>query len=704
MPKKCSGESGVGLDWTRAILEKRYELNHPILSSTGDAMSMASFQRSGFTQGAAVLIFSVSLAGFTLAQKESTPTLDAKPAADTKASTDAKPGEEAKPADPPKTDATAASANSTEKPKSTKEKAAPKKQLRAIALSGSYDDLTQPPALDPTSLLLGGSVKSKSFYRLCEYLQEVGDDALVTHVLFDLSDTSIGMNSAQLDELSRRLATLKSKGKKLHAWLETAGNVHLAIAACCDEIVMADFGGIDMPSSALETMFYRDAMDLVGLKASVVRAGDFKGAVEPYTNPVMSDHLRSHYLAMLESINAAQVSRIAKGRGLTTATVRDLQKKRMLLPAEALAAGLVTKLAPYGSMKKTVQDAVGADIEWTTPKAKAKRDVSLFELMSKAMAGPKDASRIREDTIAVLHLSGAIGDGKEAVPGEIISGPTVKAIQNLQQEEKVKGVVVRINSPGGSATASEAIRQALDELAQKKPLVFSMGEMAASGGYWITCIGKPIYAERGTITGSIGVFSLKISLGTLLRRVGVHVESVSLDASAASDAIDRPWSDDDLRNMQRFIDDVYDRFLHIASKSRNLPVDKVKQLAGGRVWSGEQAKQHGLVDEIGGLDDCIALIAKKAQIEKYKLLHRPDPPSGFDLFRMLEEPGDNDIASSAVASSLGSLRLFEQQWAQALAQRGFRLDSMRSLWRSAINSKPGMPQAWAMMPCEVLVK
>ncbi len=112
----------------------------------------------------------------------------------------------------------------------------------------------------------------------------------------------------------------------------------------------------------------------------------------------MSEHLRSHYLAMLESINAAQVSRIAKGRGLTTAAVRDLQKKRMLLPAEALAAGLVTKLAPYGSMKKTVQDAVGADIEWTTPKAKPKRDVSLFELMSKAMAGPKDASRIREDT------------------------------------------------------------------------------------------------------------------------------------------------------------------------------------------------------------------------------------------------------------------------------------------------------------------
>ncbi|MFY7877660.1 MAG: S49 family peptidase, partial [Pirellula sp.] len=126
---------------------------------------------------------------------------------------------------------------------------------------------------------------------------------------------------AQLDELARRLEKLKAKGKKLIAWLENASNVHLSIASSCDEIVMADFGGVDMPSSALETMFYRDAMDLVGVKASIVRAGDFKGAVEPYTNPVMSEHLKSHYLAMLESINGAQISRIAKGRGLTNAAI-----------------------------------------------------------------------------------------------------------------------------------------------------------------------------------------------------------------------------------------------------------------------------------------------------------------------------------------------------------------------------------------------
>lgn len=653
------------------------------------------FRRIFWSLAAVLLLGSVSFLGSAFAQREaSSPTQDPKPGETVPPTQDVVSAPEVKSDD-------VAPEKKSDKPKTIKEKAPPRKQLRAIALSGSYDDFMQPPSLDPTALLLGGGVgKSKSFFRLCDYLQEMGAEENLSHVLFDLSDAAIGMNSAQLDELSRRLEKLKAKGKKTIAWLENASNVHLAIASCCDEIIMADFGGVDMPSSSLETMFYREAMDLVGVKASVVRAGDFKGAVEPYTNPVMSEHLKSHYVAMLDSINAAQVSRIAKGRGLTTATIRDLQRKRMLLPAEALAAGLVTKLAPYGSMKSTIQDSIGKEIEWTTPKAKPKRELSLFEIMSKAMAGPKEIARTKDDSIAVLHLSGAIVDGKESSPGEIVAGPMVKTIDELVQDERIKGVVVRVNSPGGSATASEAIRQALEELARKKPVVFSMGEVAASGGYWVTCIGQPIYAERATITGSIGVFSLKLSLGSLLRRVGVHVESVLLDESAASNAIDRAWSESEVANMQRFIDDVYDRFIKLASKSRNIPSEKIKTLAGGRVWSGEQAKTHGLIDEIGGVDDCIAAVAKKANVEKYKVIHRPDSPSGFDLFRLLDESANNDIA----ADHAGVLKTLEQNLLGVLAHRGFRPDTTRALLKSAFKTSPGRPEIWALMPQELRVR
>lgn len=459
-------------------------------------------------------------------------------------------------------------------------KPVPKKQIRAIELSGNYVDLLEPMQLDAGSLLFGGELqKPKSFFRLCDYLDELGKDELVTHIAFDLSDHLLTMNSAQLDELTRRLAQLKGTGKKTLAWLENASNVQLAIAAACDQIVMADFGGIDMPSTVMESMFYRDAMDLVGIKASVVRAGDFKGAVEPFVNPVMSEHLREHYRELLKSMNDAQVSRIAKGRGLTAAVVRECQRERMLLPKDALAKGLVDQLAPYGSMKETITKIAGAELEWTTPKAKPKREMSFFELMGNIMSGPRrSATRVREDSIAVLHLSGAIVDGKRAIPGSIVSGPSVKTIDELAKDEKIKGVVVRINSPGGSATASEAIRKSLESLANSKPVVFSMGEVAASGGYWVTCIGQPVYAEQGTITGSIGVFAMKISLGSLLRRIGVHIESVTLDDSAAFDSIGREWNDTDSQNLQRLIDDVYDRFLDLASSSRKMPLDKLKGL------------------------------------------------------------------------------------------------------------------------------
>ncbi len=618
---------------------------------------------------------------------------------------------------------TKAKKSNPDKSKSTAKastKPAPKKQIRLIALSGIYQDFLEPLQLDAGTLLLGGDfVKPKSFFRLCEYLDELSKEELVTHVVFDLSDLVLAMNSAQLDELARRMEKLKGAGKKTIAWVENASNVQLAIATTCDKIVMADFGGIDMPSTAMESMFYRDAMDLVGVKASVVRAGDFKGAVEPFMNPMMSEHLREHYRDMLKSINDAQVSRIAKGRGMTSAAVRELQQQRMLLPKEALAKGLVDHLAPYGSMKATISKLTDAELEWTTPKAKPKREMNFFDLMGNIMAGPRrSSSRIREDSIVVLHLSGAIVDGKRASPGSIVSGPTVKAIDELTKDEKVKAVVVRVNSPGGSATASEAVRMALESLAKAKPVVFSMGEMAASGGYWVTCIGQPIYAEKGTITGSIGVFAMKLSLGSLLRRVGIHVESVALDESAAADAIDREWNESDSKNLQRFIDEVYDRFLELAGTSRKIPVEKLKSLAGGRVWTGEQAKQNGLIDELGGLDDSLVAAAKRAKLENYKVVHRPEPSSGLSLFELLGEDDESDISLAGMSGNLlgmgsglaaglansGNFRFAQQlnqEGIQLLRERGFKLTSIDLMIRDSLLPRRGRTTVWALVPLEM---
>jgi protease-4 len=622
------------------------------------------------------------------------PPAEAKPAADKPAVKDEAPQPEEKKAEPdkkPEAEKKDAKKEAEAKPE------APKQQVQVVALSGAYVDLVGPTEIDPTSLILGGSpAKRKSFYKLCDYLDELGKNAKVTHVVFDLSDGSLDLNLAQLDELLRRLARLKAAGKKLAAWLENAAPTHLAVAAACDHVAMADFGGVDMPSKTMQSIFYRDAMDLFGVKASVVRAGNFKGAVEPYVNSTMSDHLKQHYLDMLATMNDAEVSMIAKGRGLTTDKVRALQKQRVLLPAEAVAAGLVDELAPYGSLKATMNRWIGGEAGWIESTAKPKKEMSVFELMGKVMSGggPDKAARVADNSIAVMHLSGAITDGKQPSAGSIVSGPTVKAIQDIAKDDKIKGAVVRINSPGGSATASEAIRQALVELTAKKPTVVSMGDMAASGGYWVSCIGVPVYAERGTLTGSIGVFSMKLSFGSLMKRVGVHVENIALDEAANAFAPDRGWNEDDQAKLQKTIDDVYGKFLKLVSESRGIPVEKLHDLAGGRVWSGTQAKQAGLVDEIGGLDDCLAAVAKKAGVEKYSVVHRPVVSTGLDLSSLFGDPESGDIGALGLPVEVLT----------TLRRRGVATTVLDLLLRDGVGSGTGRPTVWAFGPAEITIR
>lgn len=646
----------------------------------------------------------------TLAQEKAAEPVKQEPAAEVKPAQESgeKKAEEAKPAETKSSEAKPAEAapekkgeesKAAEKKDNAEKKETPpppKNQVQVITLSGTYVDLMGATAFDPTSLLTGaGPGKRKSFYKLCDYLDELGRSEKVTHVVFDLSDSSIDFNLAQLDELTRRLHQLKKSGKKMSAWLENASSTHLAIAASCDFVALADFGGIDMPSMSMQSIFYRDAMDLVGVKASVVRAGNFKGAVEPYVNSVMSEHLRDHYLEMLKSMNEAQVSIVAKGRGLTTEKVRELQAKRVILPSEAMKAGLVDKLAPYGSMKETMNGWIKEPAGWIETTAKPKKEMSVFELMGKLMSGPDEtSSRTKDNTIAVMHLSGAIEDGKKASPGSIVSGPTVKAIEEIIQDDKIKAVVVRINSPGGSATASEAIRRALVQLKNKKPTIISMGDMAASGGYWVSCIGVPVYAERGTLTGSIGVFSMKLSFGSLIKRIGLHFENISLDESANAFSPDRTWTEEDEKALQGTIDEVYTKFLALVSDSRGIKVEKLEDLAGGRVWSGTQAKRVGLVDEIGGLDDCLAVVAKKAGLEKYNVIHRPNVSGGLDLSSILGEADDEEVRLMGISSD--ALKL--------LRQRGVSSSVLDCLLRDAMQNVSGRPTIWAIGPAEIHVK
>lgn len=515
-------------------------------------------------------------------------------------------------------------------------KPAEPEQVALLRPAGAYADLAE-SGFDPTSLLTGGGGgQPKPFFALLDMILDLtvqpGDNALL-----DLS-AGFGLNLAQQREVERAIAQVHKAGKHITCYLENAGIGAYQVAAQCDRVLLADMGGVDLRSSAMNVMHFKDALDLAGVQVEVTRVGEFKGAVEPYMLPTMSSHLREHYRAMLTSMNGDVVRRIAAGRNLTEEQVRELQEQRMFTAKEALGAGLVDQLVPWEGAERalaTVRGDHDFKLKDVGPRKKKRKGRDFMSLLS-GMMNPKKEEEIEDPEIVVMHLSGQIVDGNSASAGSMVSGPTVKLLDRLADNELVQGVVLRINSPGGSATASEAIRLAIARLAKKKPVVFSMGEMAASGGYWITAIGEPILAEVGTITGSIGVFGMRFQPGALMRRVGIHSEIVSIDDGPQMDAMDRPWTPQARAKIQSGVDEVYDRFLQLVAESRGKTPEQVDAVAGGRVWSGQQAIENGLVDEIGGIDKAVAMILSRAGIENglkdVEVRHMPQPSNFADAF------------------------------------------------------------------------
>ena len=529
------------------------------------------------------------------------------------------------------------------------------KVIHHLTLRGAYSELPS-SSLDPLSLVLGGGLSSKSYFKLTEHIDDLAKAKEIDALVLDLSQPFL-LSRVQTRDFAQRMAGLKAAGIKTIAWAGALDTPGLCVAATCDEIFLSSDGMVDIPSSTMAHTFYKDLFNLVGVNVTAIRAGDFKGAVEPFTRSSMSVHLRQHYEKMLISMNDASVAQIAAGRKLPAKTLRTLQQNRLMLPATAKQNGLVDKLVVPGRMREAITQHIGGTVKWVGPKKKKPKSFGLSDLFKLMSGSPDKGDKNSEPTIVVYHLAGEIMDGQKAIGGQIIDGPAVKALNELRDDAQVKGVVLRINSPGGSATASENIRVAIENLAAKKPVVFSMGDVAASGGYLVACVDAPIYADADTITGSIGVFGMQLSFDTLLRRVGVNLETVAIDDAARQMQMGKPWSDEEMQKMQTHVDAVYDLFLNRVSKARGIPVAKLKSMAGGRVWSGTQAKELGLVDKIGGLTagiDYIRAQSKLGEGDKVEIKHLPKASTGLDLSGLLGDDED-EIFQGALTKHLTKL-------------------------------------------------
>lgn len=425
---------------------------------------------------------------------------------------------------------------------------------------------------------------------------------------------------AALTEVRRALVAFKQSKKPIYAHLFRAGTRDLFLASVADEIVMDPFGELTFPGLASEGMFFAGAMEKLGVGAQVVRVGKYKSAVERFSARHLSPESREQLQVLLDAAWGTLRGDIAASRGLKPEALQAIVDADGFLDADAaLKAGLVTRVA--------YQDEVIDELKKRTD---SKSDAETFQRVSMAAyakrahaPAPKAAGGKTAGTIAVVYAEGTIVDG-EGSAGEVGGKRFVRELRRLRQDPKVSAIVLRVNSPGGSASASEHILRELRLARETKPVIVSMGGYAASGGYWISSLSDRIFAEPMTITGSIGVFGLLFNAAELSAKVGVSFDVVKTGSHADMMTLSRPKTDAELALVQRDVDWIYREFLSRVAEGRKLEVARVEEIAQGRVWIGADALARGLVDEMGGLDDAIRYAAKKAGVdENYTVRERP---------------------------------------------------------------------------------
>jgi protease-4 len=423
---------------------------------------------------------------------------------------------------------------------------------------------------------------------------------------------------AALKEVREALGACRAAGKPVVAYLNFAQTRDLYLVSVANNVAFDPYGEMYLPGLAVRPIFLTGALEKFGVGIQVTRVGKYKSFVEPFTRKDMSPEDRAQTQKLLDDLWSQIVGDIATSRGLTPAAVQKAVDEHGLFTAEqAKAAGLVDRI--------TYRDEILAELKAKTGRTGAKEAFKQITLADYAATLPEGepATKSTDKTIAVVYAEGDIMDG-EGVDGEIGGDKFSRMLRELRLDDSVQAIVLRVNSPGGSAAASEEIQRELRLIRQTKPVIISMGAVAASGGYWISAYGDKIYAEPTTITGSIGVFDLFFNVQKLAGDLGVTFDVAKTGKFADTFTISRPKTDEEMALVQQQVDWTYGQFIGKVAEGRHLDRAAVEEIAQGRVWSGTEAKRLGLVDEIGGLDAALKFAVQKAQLgDNYRVVEYP---------------------------------------------------------------------------------
>lgn len=516
-----------------------------------------------------------------------------------------------------------------------------KKSVLRITLKGSITERAGEE--NPLSKLGGEATQQIALDQALQALEKAAKNDKIEGIYME--GGILSAYPAEVQELRQALLKFKKSGKWIIAYADTYSRSAYYLCSVADKVYLNPIGMLDWSGLSSNPMFFTGLMKKLGIKMQVFKVGTYKSAVEPYIAEQMSDANREQVSSYQQSIWNNMLKDVAKSRKTTAEALNSLADSLTILsgPEASVKGGLVDKLCYQDEVKKILKN-----------KAKMEEDESLRFVSISDVAMSEELNDKVDDEIAVYYAYGEIKEditGGFAQESAITSKQMTKDLQELREDDDVKAVVLRVNSPGGSAYASEQIWREVQLLSKEKPVIVSMGALAASGGYYISCGANKIFAEPTTLTGSIGIFGMIPDATELLTdKLGLSFDVVKTNAHSDFGAMGRPLNESECRLMQAYINQGYELFTGRVAQGRNISQDSVKAVAEGRVWTGEQAMKIGLVDKLGNLNDAIAAAAKAAKIEKYSVGRYPEPAPWFAS--LLQEK-KADYMDSQMRSALG---------------------------------------------------
>ncbi len=460
-----------------------------------------------------------------------------------------------------------------------------------------------------------------------------------------LNNNFILAGLAQTQAIRKALVDFKSGGKFVYAYADFYTQKDYYLASVSDSVFMNPVGALDFKGLSSEVLFFKDFQEKTGIKMEVIRHGKYKSAVEPFISNEMSEANRTQIKELIGSLWTSMVEDISDSRNIVP---KELNKIADTLggrtPELAKQNGLIDGVLFYDQYENSLKRAVDSVLD---------KDLNVVLLGDYVVRSNKKATNAGADKVAVVFAQGEILYG-EGGPDIIGQGIITEAIRDARDDKKVKAIVLRVNSPGGSALTSDIIWREIELAKENKPVVVSMGNVAASGGYYIAAGADIIFAEPTTITGSIGVFGTVPNMTDLAEDIGINAEQVGTNKNSIDYSLFEPMTDKFRNLVQESIESTYDTFLKRVSQGRDISMAEADSLAQGRVWSGVDAQRIGLIDKLGNLEDAIAEAAQMADLKDYGIKKFPKYKTGFE--RIMEDFGGAGAKAkqSFIADEIGT--------------------------------------------------